>query len=271
MTATNDTSQANAPLSLSKIEQLRYPREYTYFLIGAIFGGLVWLVVLISSFGLILLYGLIFAGLLAIASLFFRARILGNAVMVSETQFPEIYALVRNGAIQLGLRETPRTFILPGNGILNAFAIRFIGTRYVVLMAETVDFALLRKKTEELRFIILHELTHHAVGHTAWWKNLLIYPAKLIPFLGAAYSRACEYTCDRVASYLISDTETSSRALLMLGHGSIALADSAKLEPFAAQDQLIPPFIGFIAEILSSHPRLTRRIAEIRATSYIQA
>ena len=262
------TSQAYGDiLSPSTMDRLRYPREYTYFLIAAIVGGLIWFLLFLSSFGLILFYVAMIGGLLALASLFFRAQVLGNSVMVTDQQFPTIDALVKEGAYSLGI-EAPRTFVVPGNGVLNAFAIRFISSRYVVLHSNVVDFALQRNQIEELRFIILHELTHHAAGHTGLWKNLLIAPASFIPFLGSAYSRACEYTCDSVAAYLIKDRTVSCRALLMLAHGSMALADEVDLERFTSQERLIPPFVGFLNEIISSHPRLTRRVLEIKNNQY---
>ena len=43
--------------------------------------------------------------------------------------------------------------------------------------------------------MIAHELGHIHRGHVRW--HFVLAPAPLVPFLGAALSRAREYTCDR--------------------------------------------------------------------------
>ncbi|CAB3394862.1 hypothetical protein [Kyrpidia spormannii] len=55
--------------------------------------------------------------------------------------------------------------------------------------------------------------------------NILILPARLIPFLGNAYSRACEFTCDRIATYVTASPAAAERGLTMLAVGRDLYAD----------------------------------------------
>ena len=86
----------------------------------------------------------------------------------------------------------------------------------VVIYSEVFELA--REQGEaELDFIIAHELSHVKRRHV--WKNILIMPAQFIPFLSQAYSRSCEYTCDREAAYYIQNGMAAKQALTILGVG----------------------------------------------------
>ncbi|WP_353625753.1 M48 family metalloprotease, partial [Bacillus sp. JCM 19041] len=79
-------------------------------------------------------------------------------------------------------------------------------------------FDLAREAGEaELDFIIAHELAHVKRNHV--WKNILITPARFIPLLSEAYSRSCEYTCDRAAAFYTNNAAASKRALAIFGVG----------------------------------------------------
>ncbi|PAE14482.1 peptidase M48, partial [Virgibacillus sp. 7505] len=66
------------------------------------------------------------------------------------------------------------------------------------------------------------------------WKNVLIAPAKLIPFLAQAYSRSCEYTCDRAAAYFTGNVVAAKRALAIFSIGK-RLAPELNEEAFRQQ------------------------------------
>jgi len=117
---------------------------------------------------------------------------------------------------------------------------------------------------EEVRFVIGHELGHHAAGHLRFLPNLLRLPSYAIPFLQPAYSRSREYTCDQIGARLARNTKVSQSALLMLGCGCGRVKTSLNCEAFMAQETKVPPIFGFLTEISRSHPRLTRRMRALR-------
>ena len=246
--------------------QYRHPKEKLYFLIAALTGGVVWLLLLLAVFHLplLLIYVVLIGGGLAFMLFTLKAYFFGNALHIDDSQCPKLYAEVRAAAAKLGVNKIPFVFVVNGQGSFNAFALRLVGRGYVVLMSDLVDHYMKGQRDKELHFIIAHELAHHAAGHTALWKVLLTGIAYWVPFLGKAYGRACEYTCDRAGAMVIGNREACERSLLSLAHGSDALQGMINTEHFLAQERHIPNFFGFLQEITSTHPRLTRRIQAVR-------
>jgi len=124
-------------------------------------------------------------------------RIRGNAVRVSERQFPQLHRLATVHARRLGLKQVPAVYVMESGGLLNAFATRFLGRDFVVVYSDVLELALAQEAA--VGFIVGHELAHIWRGHLK--HRWLTTPGRLFPYLGAAYSRACEYTCDRVGAY----------------------------------------------------------------------
>ncbi len=245
------------------VKSMRHPKERLYFFISAAIGSLLWFVIIVGTLGLVLFYGIFVALGLWITQQFFKAVIYGNAVRVTEDQYPTIHDIVESNCSELGLTTIPDVFIVNGQGAVNAVAVRFHSKRYVLLFSDLVDLMLEREAINELKMIIGHELAHHAAGHTSVFRNLLIGPTKFIPFLGPAYSRACELTADRIGHALTDDNEASRRALISVVSGSKALASHVNIDAFREQEAQIPMLFGFLHEIFASHPRMTRRIVEI--------
>ena len=78
-------------------------------------------------------------------------------------------------------------------GAFNAFATRFFGRDFLVLYSDVVDA--LADNPDALNFYIGHEIGHIKRKHLKW--STVLLPASMLPLIGAAYSRAREYTCDR--------------------------------------------------------------------------
>ncbi len=194
-----------------------------------------------------------------LASAAYRALAFGNMILLGPAQFPHLHEMVVEASREVGLAEPPKTFIYNSNGVFNAFARRMLGGRYVFLTSALVE----ANSDAQVRFVIGHELGHHAAGHLNPWLNLLKMPAHLVPFLGKAYSRSREYTCDSIGAYLARDAAASRSALQMLGCGCRRLNAQMNCDAFVAQEQMVPPIFGFLTEISRSHPRLTRRVAAI--------
>lgn len=190
----------------------------------------------------------------------YRASAFGNMILLGPQQVPDLYAMVVQGSRELGLAEPPKTFIYNSNGVFNAFARRLLGGRYVFLTSALIE----ANSDAQVRFVIGHELGHHAAGHLNPWLNALKLPAHFVPFLGKAYSRSREYTCDSIGAYLSKDAHASRSALRMLGCGCRRLNTSMDCGAFMDQERMVPPIFGFLTEIHRSHPRLTRRVAAIR-------
>ena len=207
--------------------------------------------------GTILLYGLLFALLGMFAHGLALGRIRGNAVRVSERQFPQLHRLAVAHSKRLGLKEVPAVYVMESGGLLNAFATRFLGRDFVVVYSDVLELALAQVEAA-VGFIMGHELAHVWRGHLK--HRWLTTPGRLFPYLGAAYSRACEYTCDRVGAFCQPDGAITG--LLVLAAGK-QLHPHVDVKEYAAQAISEHGFWVRRAELMSSHPLLPKRIAAL--------
>lgn len=253
------------------ISRLRHPKEDGYGIAMLIFGITYWVFIVIFLFAALvtqpatgavyLAYAIGFVLFLFISAALFRAKIYGNYVLISPSQFPHLYNMVQQGAANVGLNPAPTAFIYNSNGLMNAFARRLFGGSYIFLTSAIVE----AETDEQVKFVIGHELGHHAAGHLNLFKNILKGPAHFIPFLGPAYARSRELTCDRVGAYLSNDMQSSRSALQMLACGCRRLNTSLNCDAFEAQEKLVPPFWGWVSLIFARYPRLTQRVIAVSA------
>jgi Zn-dependent protease with chaperone function len=254
------------------VNQLRNPKESFYQALLIIFGGVIWAILALTFLAAIIeqnqelmgyfaFYGVGITLFILVAAALYRAHAFGNMVLLGPQQCPEFHKMVVEGSQKLGMIDPPKAFLYNSNGVMNAFARRLLGGRYVFLTSALVEVT----NDAQVQFIIGHELGHHAAGHLNPVKVVLEAPARmLVPFLGPAYSRAREYTCDSVGAYLCNDVKAARTSLQMLGCGCRRLNGTLNCEAFMAQEEMVPGFFGFIGEIFRSHPRLTRRVRAIR-------
>ncbi|WP_260858043.1 M48 family metallopeptidase [Bacillus sp. FJAT-22090] len=243
---------------------LQSNREMPYFVISIIFSLLLYILAIVSLFGIAIL--LVLFALLLYANVIMLGSIRGNGIRISEKQFPDVYERVVSLAEKMNLKKVPDVFVIHSEGAFNAFATRFLGRNMVVIYSEVFELA--REQGEaELDFIIAHELSHVKRRHV--WKNILIMPAQFIPFLSQAYSRSCEYTCDREAAYYIQNGVAAKKALTILGVGKklyTEVNEDAYLEQIHTESNVAV----WLSEILSSHPLLPKRIQSVGSFMQIE-
>ena len=240
------------------MNELVYPRERTLGAITLVLGLLVWLGLIVGTFG----GALIGLALGFVLYLFMQstliAHIKGNGVALSETQFPDLHAQFIACCDRLQIYTRPQAYILNGNGVLNAFATKFLGAQYVVLMSNIVDA--MDKHADGVRFYIGHELGHLRMKHLSG--HLLRWPVLWLPLLGAAYSRARETTCDRHGLACSGSPEGAARALAALSAG----AERWKQLDVTAYLGQVNDSSGFwmsFHELTAGYPWLTKRAARV--------
>jgi len=234
------------------------PRERTFGAITLVLGCLVWLGLIVGTFGgalIGLLIGFLFY-LFAQSALI--ARIKGQGVAVSAEQLPELHAHFVACCERLSVIPKPEIYVLNGQGVLNAFATRFLGHQYVVLFSDVVDA--MARHEEGIRFYIGHELGHLRLKHLQG--HLLRWPVLWLPLLGAAYSRARERSCDRHGLACCSTPDIAARALAALATGSRQW-QAVSLDALRAQAGRSGGFWMSFHELLSAYPWLTKRIARV--------
>lgn len=241
------------------VASLRHEKEKIYRLISIIIGALIWLGILLGTFGTVIMFLIPMAISLFIAERMMRVVLFGHALRVSENQLPEVYAIVKQCAQDMSLQQIPTVFVVDSGGLANALAVKFLRTRYVILYSHLLDML----DQKQIAMIIGHELAHHAAGHTGFWLNLLMMPSLVVPFLGGAYSRARELTADRIGAAWVSDPEASKLALVALSCGSLRFTPRLQINAFREQENQVPAIFGFLMNLYATHPRTTKRIIEL--------
>lgn len=240
---------------------LVYPRERILGTITLVLGLLVWLALIVGTFGGALIgLALGFVLYLFIQSTLI-AHIKGNGVELSETQFPDLHAQFTACCDRLKMKTRPQAYILNGNGGLNAFATKFLGTQYVVLMSDVVDA--MNKHVDGVRFYIGHELGHLRMKHLNG--HLLRWPVLWLPLLGAAYSRARESTCDRHGLACSGSPEGAARALAALSAGAERWKQ-IDVKAYLSQAKHSSGFWMSFHELTAGYPWLTKRAARVMNT-----
>lgn len=243
------------------MNELVYPRERTLGAITLVLGILVWLGLIAGTFGAALAVLAIGFVMYLFAQSLLIAYIRGNGVELSEAQFPDLYAQFTACCDRLQMRNRPQVYILHGGGGLNAFATRFLGMQYVVLMSDVVDA--MDKHVDGVRFYIGHELGHlrmkHLNGHFLRW------PVLWMPLLGAAYSRARETTCDRHGLACCASPEGAVRALAALSAGAERWKQ-LDIKAYLSQTRFSSGFWMSFHELTAGYPWLTKRAARVMNT-----
>ncbi|MGM7685243.1 M48 family metallopeptidase [Cytobacillus sp. Hm23] len=185
-------------------------------------------------------------------------HIRSNGVKLTNSQYPEVHEKVKELCKDMSI-SLPDVYVVESAGILNAFATRLLGRNMVVLYSDI--FELIEENArEEVNFIIAHELAHIKRNHIM--KQIFLLPGNIIPFLGSAYSRACEYTCDRMAAHYINTGTAAPKGLMVLAIGK-KLYNTVNKEAYIQQLQKEKSFFVWLSESISTHPPLPKRIAEV--------
>ena len=240
-------------------DPLVHPRERTLGTITLVLGLIGWLVLIVGTVGIALVYlllGFLFY-LFAHSALISWLR--GNGVLLSAQQLPDLRDRFDACCATLGLdRDKPEAYLLQGGGVLNAFATRFLGRNYVVLLSDVVDA--MKAHPDGINFYIGHELGHVRMHHLTG--KLWRAPVLWLPLLGAAYSRAKESTCDRHGRACCESAESAARAMVALAAGSERWR-AVDLAAYEAQAGLARGFWMSYHELTSGYPWLTKRVARV--------
>ncbi|QGQ46542.1 M48 family metallopeptidase [Metabacillus sediminilitoris] len=234
-------------------------KEKIYFWILLSSSILLYVLFLISIVGIFIMVLLfLISGFLFLLTL---GQIRTNGIKVTKNQFPIIYNKVEKISADMELSTIPDVYIVQSQGILNAFASKFFRKNMIVIYSELADL-IVEDHESELSFVIAHELAHIKRNHVV--KQMLLLPGNWIPFLGNAYSRACEYTCDMMAAHYIKDLEASKNALTILAVGKKLYKD-VNLNDYIFEASKENNFVSWFSEKFSTHPTLPKRIATIQS------
>ncbi|HYJ97133.1 MAG TPA: hypothetical protein VEX14_03650 [Burkholderiaceae bacterium] len=102
------------------MDALVYPRERTLGTITLVLGSIAWLLIVVGTLGIVLIYLL----LGFIAYLFAQSGLISyiknTAVRLTPQQFPDLRARFLDCCKKLQIETPPEAYVLAGNGLLNA-------------------------------------------------------------------------------------------------------------------------------------------------------
>ncbi|PWV45744.1 peptidase M48-like protein [Nocardiopsis sp. L17-MgMaSL7] len=188
------------------------------------------------------------------------ARERAESVRMSPTQFPEAYRVVVSLAQEMGLARPPEAYVRPGPVSAHADAAAHGLRRYLVLPDALLDDRGLPRDREALAFLVAHQMGHLAAGHAGYWRRVATLGADLVPGLGSALSRACEYTADNHAHAHVPEGAHSVR----LFAGGPTLYTRVNLGEMAARARTDRDCSLMLYHLLSRRPSNTRRMAALR-------
>lgn len=183
-------------------------------------------------------------------------------IRVSEQNYPEIYAKVKEYSRLLGFKKEPEVYVEQMNGSINAYASWVPGKNYVHLNAEVLDLLYLEHKDlDTISFIMAHEFGHlyynHTKLHYAFCANLVnIIPVLGKNILGPMLQRAREYSVDRVAQVL-TEGKCGAETMMFLSAGrhSYKYVDADDYLAYVNKNKnFIEKFARFLTNLTADHP-----------------
>jgi Zn-dependent protease with chaperone function len=243
--------------------KLVYKTEKMLFLLHFVLATLLWLVLIVSTMGVALVYVLAFFISYLFAQSALIAWVKGNGVQISKEQFPDLYQRYSHCCETLGVTSYPDAYLINGAGVLNAFATRFLGRHFVVLYSNVVDS--MENNPEAINFYIGHELGHIQRKHLQW--GAYLWPSTILPLIGAAYSRAREYTCDQFGRACCSESQAAVQGLVALAAGEKRWA-TLSVPAYLTQAEATSGFWMSFHELLADYPWLVKRAARLHDPVY---
>jgi Zn-dependent protease with chaperone function/Tfp pilus assembly major pilin PilA len=239
---------------------LIYKNEKTLFGIMLALSVVLWIVLLVGTVGLALVYGLLFFLAYCFAQSALISHIKGNGVQITEQQCPDLHRQIAACCEKLGQGEQPDAYLMQMGGAFNAFATRFFGRDFLVLYSDVVDA--LADNPDALNFYIGHEIGHIKRKHLKW--STVLLPASLLPLIGAAYSRAREYTCDRHGLAACEHAVNAEFGMAALAAGGKRWRTISKTA-YIGQAQHTDGFWMSFHELVGDYPWLVKRMGAVRS------
>lgn len=245
-----------AATSVEPLRVARYDTEIPLLLVVALLSFSLWVLLIVSIIGII--YAVFLGLFFFLVHLGFIAHLRGSAVRLGPDQLPELHARVVAISRRLGMKEPPEAYLMQAEGSLNALATKFFSSSFIVLFSDLLEAC--GEDDEAADFIIAHEIGHLKAGHLRFRSFLVL--GRLVPFIGSAWSRACEYTADRYGFAAVTDRSAAVRGLTVLAAGG-TYAGRVNLDAFVAQRGAMDTVMMTLGHWMASHPALAFRIAEI--------
>jgi Zn-dependent protease with chaperone function len=240
----------------------RYPNE-SLILTGTLL--LVVAVIILTSTATFCLSGifiLFFFGLAYMSVRSHHATLMRHGYRVTHQNVPKLAAVIDEAATHLQV-EPVEVYVI-GSKALNAYTFGISSPKVIVM----TDSLLKVLDSDELQFVIGHEMGHVKLGHT--WLNSIIggLAGMPSPYLAFAvlhlafrsWNRACEFSADRAGMLANGNPRKAITSLIKIGTGGRARTDEELTQAYAHLDARDDTLGGNLGELLGTHPLIIKRI-----------
>ena len=238
---------------------LIYPHERSLFRIAVVLATVIWLLLVVGTVGVALIYIGAFFLFAVFAQSGFISHLRGSGVRITPEQYPDLHARLVHCCQVTGVTTVPDMYLLRTD-FFNAVATRFLRRHYVVLFTDVLDA--LEDRPGAINFYIGHELGHIHRNHIRW--GWVLAPVLWLPLLGSAYRRAEEYTCDRYGNVCCDSTEDTVAAMAAIVAGN-SRWPAFNAEAYLNQVSGTGGFWMSLNELTSEYPWLCKRLAWVMA------
>ena len=184
-----------------------------------------------------------------------RLKLLTDAVRVVPDLLPEVFQVVSTAAERLGLSEGIDAYVYPDMQH-QASSVRGGDGRPAIMLSSGIIKLL---TSEELAFVVGHEVGHHVFGHHCYPDPDSI-DGEVTRLNYFELKRAAEISADRIGSICCTSQEESFRAILKSATG--LSGEHLNFAPGALIDQMreIESLGGADHSVASSHPMFPIRM-----------
>jgi Zn-dependent protease with chaperone function len=244
----------------------RYPHEHLILIItlSLVFAAIALTVTATVCTSLIFILG--FLSLSFYLTWSHHQSLINTAMLISQQENPTLSQLVKVGSAKLNPGKI-KVYITRSRS-LNAYTFGLSSPKVIVLYSSLFQVM----DSDELLFILGHEMGHIALGHT--WLNSLVggmagipSPYAVAAILSLAFlwwNRACEYSADRAGLLACSNPHKAISALIKLEVGLGARTQQDMERAFKRIDAEDDTILNNLSETLGTHPMLIKRINQIR-------
>jgi uncharacterized RDD family membrane protein YckC len=189
-----------------------------------------------------------------------RGRLIGSSVMIHETQYPRVFAIVKRACNAL---EMPVPLIFVREDLhVPVVALGFGEPYSLVISSHWIEHF----EDDELAFAVGRELGHIAAGHTRYLSLLSVNGNEnaFIALIFGGWLRSCSLTCDRVGLLACGSIDAAARCIAIASFHHFGR--QVNVEQFAEQGREIASDSTLrLGEWLGGEPYATRRIADMQA------
>ena len=231
-------------------------REHVYFwllLLTSIVTacGILVLVIEFPMVGLMIVSGVVVVlGLVVMRKWIQLTTLRSEQVRVSDVLFYDLQSRVAHQAKEIGLWRMPETYLIDHPQLTTPRVVYFL-QKYTLLLPASYQ-----SLDDTGEFLIIRELAHVKRNHHE--KRLVLLLGSWVPFLRAAYVRACEETVDRMALRRVS-RDVAVRGIISSTVGR-TMVENLDMNVYITEKQAGASLATEIAQLFRKQPDVLRRL-----------